>query len=48
METLKRIREIEGFVNQAVGVLEGIRDFKVHDLTITEKVKPFKAFLEGN
>jgi hypothetical protein len=45
VEALGRVAEIEGFVNEAVGVLNKIQDFKVHDLAITEKVKPLKTFL---
>ena len=44
---LDKINEIESFVNTSVSSLSKTREFKVHDLSIDEKIRPFRAFV-GN
>lgn len=40
-----RINDIEAFVNNAVISLSKTKEFKVHDLSINEKIRPFRAFI---
>ena len=47
INVLKKIGEIENFINSAIENLNQTKDFKVHDLSIYEKVRPLRAFL-GN
>lgn len=45
INTLDKIADIEGFVNDAVEHINLTKAFKVHDLSISEKIRPLKAFL---
>ena len=38
INTLEKISEIEGFLNETIDSLNKTKDFKVHDLSITEKI----------
>ena len=40
-----KIQEIESFVNDAIENINKSKSFKVHDLSINEKVKPLRSFL---
>jgi len=44
---LKKISDIENFINSAIENLNQTKSFKVHDLSITEKVRPLNSYL-GN
>lgn len=48
INVLKKITDIENFINNAIENLNKTKAFKVHDLSITEKVRPLSAFLYGN
>lgn len=45
MNTLLKISDVEGFINESIATINQTKNFKVHDLSITEKVKPLKSFL---
>ena len=45
INTLQKISDIEGFVNESIDALHKTKDFKVYDLSINEKIKPLRAFL---